>query len=157
MNAVCFAPPSLVLGLLAPDRLDETCRTLQASQGGGAGMDAGAYALVFFVNCLLEAPAYAIAGRILGRSPLTVAGQILGLNLATHPAVYFALPALAEMQGWTLLSQASISEGFAFAAEALLLRAVWRYPWRSAAVASVLANLTSWWIGAYLSSSGLLP
>jgi hypothetical protein len=157
MNAVCLAPPSLLLGLLAPSRLDEACRALQSSQGGAAATPFAIYALIFLINCLLEAPAYGVAGRILGRSPQTILAQIVGLNLATHPAVYFVLPALAEKQGWTLLTQASISEAFAFITEALLLRAVWHYPLRSAVAASLLANLSSWWIGTYLSDAGLLP
>jgi len=147
-----------MLGLFAPGKIDETCRALQMSAADTAdAVGLAAYGLVFLVNCLLEAPAYGIAGRAMGRSPRTVASQIAGLNLATHPIVYFALPALAERQGWTLLTLASVSEGFAFALEAVLLRAVWNYPWRAAAATSLFANLTSWWIGAYLSGAGLLP
>ncbi len=158
MNAACFAPPGIVLGLFAPGMLGEACRVLQLSEAGGAAdITAAAYALVFSVNCILEAPAYAIAGRIMGRPLHAVLGQIAGLNLATHPTVYFVLPVLAERLGWTLLAQASVSEVFAFAVEAALLRAFWQYPWRAAAAASFLANLTSWWAGAYLSGSGFLP
>jgi hypothetical protein len=155
--AVCFAPPALLMGLLAPSLLDEACRTLQSAGAGAADTPFAAYVLVFLVNCLLETPAYAIAGRWLGRSPQSVLGQILGLNFATHPAVYFILPALAEKQGWTAFTQMGVSEAFAFGAEALLLRAAWHYSWRWAVAASALANLSSWWIGAHLSDSGLLP
>ncbi|MGO9544746.1 MAG: hypothetical protein ACLPPF_08125 [Rhodomicrobium sp.] len=158
MNAACFAPPGIVLGLFAPGMLGETCRVLQLSEAGGSeDISAAAYGLVFLVNCILEAPAYAIAGRIMGRPAHAILGQIAGLNLATHPAVYFVLPVLAERLGWTLLTQAAVSEVFAFTVEAALLRAVWKYPWRAAAAASFLANLTSWWSGAYLSGSGFLP
>ncbi len=158
MNPGCFAPPGVVLGLIAPGMLDEACHAVQINEAGGtADITFPAYALVFFVNCILEAPAYGIGGRIMGRGPRAVAGQIAGLNLATHPCVYFLLPALAERAGWTLLTQASVSEVFAFAVEAALLRAVWKYPWHAAAAASFLANLTSWWTGAYLSGAGLLP
>jgi hypothetical protein len=147
-----------MLGLFAPGKIDATCRALQMSAADTAGaVGLPAYGFVFLVNWLLEAPAYGIAGRVMGCSPRTIASQIVGLNLATHPIVYFALPALAERQGWTLLTLASVSEGFAFAAEAALLRAVWNYPWRAAAAASFFANLTSWWAGAYLSGTGLLP
>ncbi len=157
MNAACLAPPFVVLGLAAPDRLDAACRAVLGGEAGAADITFAAYALVFLVNCLLEAPAYGISARIVGRSRQAALGQIVGLNLATHPAVYFALPTLAESLGWSLLAQVSVSEIFAFAVEAALLRGIWAYPWRSAALASALANLSSWWAGAYLSESGLLP
>jgi hypothetical protein len=157
MNAACLAPPFVVLDLAAPGRLSAACRTVLSGEAGAADITFAAYALVFLVNCLLEAPAYGISARIMGRSRLAALGQIIGLNLATHPAVYFALPSLAESLGWSLLTQVSVSEIFAFAVEAALLRGIWAYPWRSAALASALANLSSWWAGAYLSESGLLP
>jgi hypothetical protein len=157
MNAACLAPPGILLGLLAPGRLDEACRALQLSKDDLAGVTFWAYLLVFLVNCVLETPAYGIAGRMLGRPARTVLAQILLLNLATHPAVYFAWPALAGKLGWTLLTLYGISELFAFAVEAALLRAVWAYSWRSAALASALANLSSWWAGAYLSFFDFLP
>jgi hypothetical protein len=157
MNAACLAPPFVVLDLLAPGRLGAACRTVLSGEAGAADVTLAAYALVFLANCLLEAPAYGVFAHIMGRSRQAALGQIIGLNLATHPAVYFVFPSLAESLGWSLLTQVSVSEIFAFAVEAALLRGIWAYPWRSAVLASALANLSSWWAGAYLSESGLLP
>ncbi len=157
MNAACLAPRGIVLGLLAPGQLDEACRTLLLSKDDLEGVTFWAYLLVFLVNCALETPAYGIAGRTMGRPARTVLAQIFLLNLATHPAVYFAWPALSQSLGWTLLTLYSASELFAFAVEAALLRTVWTYSWRSAVLASALANLSSWWAGAYLSFFDLLP
>jgi hypothetical protein len=151
----CFAPFYLLLGLAAPDRLGLMCRAAQAAAAETNDVSLSAYAAVFLLNCLLEAPAYWLAGRKLGRSHREIAGQVVLLNLATHPLVYYGFPHVASTAEWSWLTMVTLCEIFAFTMEAVLLRIVWRYSWPMAIFASTAANFTSWQTGALLYDAGM--
>jgi hypothetical protein len=156
MNDLCFTPPNVILGFVDPAALAATCAAIQNVGASATSTALPAYMAVFAINALLEAPAYGIAGYLNKQTPSTILGQILILNIATHPIVYYLFPLFAGHAAWTLLTLAGTSEAFAIVVEAALLKIVWNFSWSAAAFASLAANLTSWWVGAYLAEAGLL-
>ena len=82
--------------------------------------------------------------------------QVLVLNLATHPIVFFVFPYFLEKTGSDIFTYIWTAEFFAFAIEAMILKLYYRYSWRSAVWASGLANLFSWSVGIWLQTLGLL-
>jgi len=57
--------------------------------------------------------------------------------------------ARAGISGGTSLA---LSEGFAVMLEALVLNCVWEIPMGRALTGSLLANMTSWWLGTWIVS-----
>jgi len=104
------------------------------------------YALYFFWTCVIEAPVYAFALRTL--TWRRRAAAIVGLNLATHPLVYFAFPLLALRLHWDPLRAVLAAEAFAVLVEAVLLWRMRRSGSFVAALAySFAANLASFVFG----------
>jgi hypothetical protein len=107
------------------------------------------YLELFATTCALEAviywPAFAWLQPASKWSTRTKA--ILGVNLATHPAVVFLLPLLAARLEISYACYLASAEIFATVIEALLLRWVFRFSMQTAFIVSIVANLFSWWIG----------
>ncbi len=81
------------------------------------------WVITFSLTCLLELPIYVFTLRRVVRLGWALA-LVLGLNLATHPIVWFLLPRLFENQ----LHYVLIAEAFAVVVEGLVLGALafWR-------------------------------
>jgi hypothetical protein len=156
LRDLCFTPPNVILGLVEPGALEGVCAAIQNDEASATSTAFPVYVAVFAVNALLEAPAYGFAGYLNKQAPVAILRQILVLNIATHPAVFYLFPLLASRLGWTLLTLTGASEAFAIVVEAALLKLVWNFSWLAAAFASLAANLTSWWVGAYLMEAGFL-
>lgn len=102
------------------------------------------WVITFSLTCLLELPIYVIPLRRV--VPLGWAlALVLGLNLATHPIVWFLLPRLFENQ----LHYVLIAEAFAVVVEGLILGALtfWRrwqgWGWLAMIGLAFLANAWS--------------
>jgi hypothetical protein len=103
---------------------------------------------IFALTCLLELPVY----LWLLRPAVTPARGLLvciGLNLLTHPLVWFVFPTLLENQVHYVL----VAEAFAVIVEGLALVALarWRgwegFPWLSLVGVAFLANAFSATVG----------
>jgi hypothetical protein len=108
------------------------------------------------MTCLLEAPAYLAFGLWAKQKVPRLLIQIVILNLATHPIVFWLVPWLFEKAHQTTGVYLLLGELFAFGVEALILRKWARYPWSLSIVTSVAANLTSWWVGVVFVEGGIL-
>jgi hypothetical protein len=115
------------------------------------------YLCIFAATCVMEFPFYFLVGKTQGKNLRQLLLQTIGLNLATHPFIFWVLPWIGERLEWKFLTTASLSEFFAFAVETALLRFVAKYSWGIAILASGTANVFSWWFGLYLRQKGLLP
>jgi len=71
----------------------------------------------------------------------------LVVNLASHPAVYFLFPRIADEYGITFGWYVLYAEVFAVAIEGLLLWRVFRVKAMAAFSISLAVNLCSWLIG----------
>jgi hypothetical protein len=114
------------------------------------------YLGVFLLTCSLESIFYFIAAKKQKLTHSKTIEQILVLNLATHPIVFFIFPLLLEKAGSDILTYIWTAELFAFAIEALLLKFRYRYSWTMAILTSGLANLFSWSVGIWLQTINLL-
>ncbi len=110
----------------------------------------------FLLTCLLESGFYFISGKIQKLQNLKIIEQILVLNIATHPIVFFVFPYVLEKAGANIFTYIWIAEYFAFAVEAIILKFRYRYSWKLAIQTSGLANLFSWTAGVWLQAMNLL-
>jgi hypothetical protein len=110
----------------------------------------------FLLTCLLESIFYFRAGQKKKLTPSKIIEQILVLNLATHPLVFFIFPMVLEKAGSTVFTYIWTAELFAFAVESILLVRRYHYSWTMAIMTSCLANLFSWSIGIWLQVMNLL-
>jgi hypothetical protein len=133
-----------------PARLEPVCRAILGSPQSATQVSALDYFGAFFLTCVLEAPFYLWALR---GSALSTRGRwlaVVWLNLATHPAVYFAFPWLSARLDGSYAQTVAASESFAWLVEACLLAAVCGLSRARSAAFSLAANLSSWWIGLYI-------
>jgi hypothetical protein len=146
----CYTPLVVIKAAFASNQLDALCLASLKNIVTRNQISLGSYLLIFAATILLESPIYFLAGKYCGQTIRRICGQILLLNLATHPIVTWIIPPLAE--GWRLdgLTTVLISEIFAPIVEAILLRKVYKYTRPIAILAAILANLCSWWLGLYL-------
>lgn len=150
LNA-CFSPLSLVIAFFRPAHLDPICAAVLFEQTHPAYVRLARYLIYFSATCVLEAPFYWVASA--GRQTLTTGrrvAQIIILNLATHPAVTWLFPAIFSAMNRPYRDTLFFSESFAWIVEALILRFAYKYEPARAVVASISANLFSWWAGLYL-------
>jgi hypothetical protein len=105
----------------------------------------------FGLTLLLEAPIYAwFLRERLGF--LRKSLFILAVNVATHPMIWFVFPELFSKFEADIGAYVIFSELFAPLVEGLLLKFAFGISSRFAFVGAAVANLFSWWIGAYLIS-----
>jgi len=149
---MCYSPWSILKYFFYHGGLDDVCWTiLQSPTTSGEG-NLIAYVAVFLLTCSLEAPIYFLAAHKWKFKPHQTLHQILVLNLATHPLVYWVFPRVMEALEWRAAYMVTSAEVFAIVTEALLLKYCWKYSWRWAWGASLIANLFSWWAGSLLLS-----
>jgi hypothetical protein len=119
--------------------------------------------VIFTLTCVLELPIYLLPLRPVLPLRLGIV-LLLGLNLATHPIVWFLLPRIFENQVHYVLA----AEAFAVIVEGLILGALARrqrwegWGWLSAVGLAFLANACSAGIGEVIAYRlvgwlGLLP
>ena len=72
------------------------------------------------------------------------------MNIATHPIVSWFFPWLMNTLQRPTSNYILLSELFAPLAEAILLRYVFKLSWRLSLLASIFANIFSWWAGLYV-------
>jgi hypothetical protein len=152
MSAGCYAPDSVFQALVLPDSLSTVCLAVLTSDAVRSHSSFLFYLLIFSLTCLLEAPFYFAAGRLMGRSVRESAKQILLLNLATHPIVFWVIPFAMELLGKNIMAYVLTGEVFAPVVEALILQFWARYPWKYAWITAIAANLFSWWFGLWVLS-----
>lgn len=97
------------------------------------------YLYIFLQSNLIEVPFYYLFLRRL-YSPLNSFGLITAINSLTHPLVFFILMNLKN----TYLENILLAESFAVASEALFLFWICQLNWKTAFLASLVANLASW-------------
>lgn len=114
------------------------------------------YLGIFLMTCALESIFYFIFGKIQKLTTPNILQQILILNLATHPIVFFFFPYILEKAGSDIFTYIWTAELFAFVVESLILKVRYRYSWMIAILTSGLANLFSWSIGIWLQTQNLL-
>jgi hypothetical protein len=110
---------------------------------------------IFALTCALEAPFYVLGAfrnmswrnRILG---------LIGLNLCTHPLVFYGFPTIAAHLGISYAGTLTISEAFAPLCEALVVALLLthglkhKFSFARSLSVALSANLFSWWVGIYL-------
>jgi hypothetical protein len=148
MLEVCQTPATLVQFFFAKASLSPECLWALLVGPRPRSTTLGEYALVYFFTCLIEFPFYWLGLR--NRCGLVkIAWVTLVLNLATHPLIYFLFPLLVfRLHGGSYQSLLA-SEVFAPVVEAMLLYGITRLNVITVVASSVVANLCSWWIGAY--------
>ena len=102
--------------------------------------------LAFVVTCILEALVYQLAWTFCAneKQRLRCLKDCLTVNAFTHPFIYLVLPMLVSDDAVTYVL---VAESVAVLGEALLL---WKLNYRFAWSLSIVANLTSWWVGSWL-------
>jgi len=111
------------------------------------------WARAFALTLAVEAPIAVWLLRDADRSRLRRLGAVLAGNLATHPAVWFILPAL----GLSHLPITAVQETWAVVIELAVYRLVFpTLPWSRALGVSALANGASFAVGLLLRSRGLV-
>ena len=95
----------------------------------------------FVLTLVIELPVLYLVLRGRVRTGLIVVTGILS-NVSTLPIVWFVFPVWLEGIPYTI-----ISEVFAVGAECLIMRLALRVGWKSACLASILANASSFVIG----------
>jgi hypothetical protein len=128
-----------------------TCEELLRTPIQDRAYPAEQWGFAFFLTIALEAPIYWLGLRT-KLSLRRIAAVILILNLLTHPAVWYLWPRWAFRAGWDFRTYALACEIFAPALEAFTLILGFKIPPGRAVVTSILANLCSWWIGAWIQS-----
>lgn len=103
-----------------------------------------AWAWAFGLTLLMELPVYTVVPAPLPWPRRLLLG--LGLNLATHPLLWYAFPRFHPYFLWAL-----VAESWVTLTEALLLAAAWRGQFPKALLVSFLANLLSTLTGLYVS------
>lgn len=114
------------------------------------------YVGLFLLTCFLESIFYFISAKKYKLTNAKIVEQILVLNLATHPIVFFVFPYVLEKAGSDIFTYIWTAELFAFAIEAILLKFRYRYSWKMSFLTSGLANLASWSAGIWLQANNLL-
>jgi hypothetical protein len=114
------------------------------------------YLGIFLMTCFLESIFYFLVGKWRKLTIPKIIEQILILNLATHPVVFFVFPYFVEGAGSDVFTYIWTAELFAFVIEALILKYRYRYSWALAILTSGLANLFSWTVGIWLQVKGIL-
>lgn len=105
------------------------------------------WAWAFVWTLALELPIYALIVRRWVRGGLPLLAVLLGLNVATHPALWYLAPRFHPYWIWVLTMETGV-----VVVEALLLTLYLRrhdvpLPWLRALLAAFVANLVSTLIG----------
>jgi hypothetical protein len=114
------------------------------------------YSIYFLLTLLFETPWYLIFGWIGQQKLLATIKQILTLNLATHPIIFWVIPYIFNYLNLSALSYIVIAEAFAFMIEMFILKFVFNVVWFRSFVTSLCANVFSWLVGVWLQTQGLL-
>lgn len=151
----CVTPLGITRYLINSPVLTDACWNLLSEPQWADQIILSEWIAVFLLTCLFEAPflwlalAHRTARSWRERAISFLSASVL-TNLATHPAVYFAIPfathALQSSHATTIL----VGESFAPLAEALLLWRFWKLRPGLAFSRITVGNLFSWWIGAYV-------
>jgi hypothetical protein len=107
------------------------------------------YLPAYGFTVLLEFPFYFWVLRKKGRF-LSAAIATFGVNLATHPAVWYFWPQLFSKHGLNYGILVSFVELLVPIIEAGLLTLYFKTSFIRTYAIAVLANLFSWWVGVYL-------
>jgi len=149
MTADCVSPLSLWLSFTSSPSLRLACQVILEGTTEATHMPFQQYLVFFMLTCLMEGPIYWWATpHIL--SPLRRIFVIFWVNIATHPVVTWVFPLLFSRLHRPNRETILTSELFAPVIEALMLKFQFKLPWHRALLASGVANLLSWWGGAYL-------
>ncbi len=147
MNAPCNTPLDLFYTYFIPEKVSERCSYLGLLPVTPTAFHAAIYLGAFGLTLLLEFPFYFFA---LGKMPFRRKLMVLLLaNLATHPAIYFLFPWLGSLLNVNYQNYLLFAEVFVPLVEAFLIIKFWKVPIVKGLFWMLLANLASWWIGAY--------
>ncbi len=146
-DRICYNPYSIFEYFLRPATLSDACQMLLSSSTWLPLMNYKEYALLFAMVCALEAPLYLNIQSLSWRKRFAA---LVGLNLATHPAITFLLPALLNNYGFSTAGLILTTETLAFLVEAFILYFAFKVGAKTAFVFALLANLFSWSFGLYL-------
>ena len=108
------------------------------------------------MTIVLETPWYLFFGWVGRQKMITTIKQILILNLATHPIVFWVIPFVFNYFSLNALSYIVTAEMFALIIEMFILKFAFKVSWSRSFVASLCANLFSWSMGVWLQTLGLL-
>jgi hypothetical protein len=140
----CYGPLSLLKATFAPGSLDAACIAALRSKSVPTHSSFAGYLFYFALTCALEAPFYSALGRAKGLKPRTWLGQILVLNLATHPLVFWGFPWFFSLKNQSMFRTVLAAELLAPLVEAALLRFAFKSSWTISIAVAFLANLFSW-------------
>lgn len=146
----CYTPFTILLAWVHSDSVRTQCLAALENESVRYDGTFSKYLSIFALTCLIEFPFYWMAGKRAGRKIKDILAQTIILNLATHPLVLWVFPLWGEIYGLNMLQTTTFSELFALIVEALLMFYLFRFSWRIAFTTSLLANLASWWLGAYI-------
>ena len=151
MALVCTDPATLAQYFIAPEHLSFTYRfVLSQPITTNVIPDALSYLPVLIKTLAFEAPIYLILLRWKKFTWSASLLHILLLNLLTHPVVVFALPTYFSQNGYSYAAYLGSAELFALYVEAFYLWSLCKVSPKMAFNFSLLANITSWWLGLYI-------
>lgn len=103
----------------------------------------GEWAQAFVLTLLIEGPIYGVGLRRAGLPWTQVLALILGVNLVTHPALWYVMPRFSPYWAWVLVAETGVTltEG------ALIAR---QLGWARGLGLAVLANTVSTVMGLWV-------
>jgi len=140
----CLTPWAVVINQFA----QHSCGDIYASPLANDSFSFFEYLPFFLKTMLLEFPIYYFFLRKAYRLDKILLINFL-INLATHQIIFLAMPSVFIKLDFNYYQYLMIAEIFAPTVEALLLRFAYKLNWKTAILASVLANLFSWTVGIY--------
>jgi hypothetical protein len=151
----CYSPLGVIRELLLIPHQDSSCSLLlQSPLTELSETSLQHYLTILLLTIALEL-SFFLLPFYLSHFPVKktlLHGSLAALlcNLISHPFVYFIFPLLGMKSHLSYLSVLISAELFAPTLEILILISIWRLPRRSVIPSLITANLTSWWIGIYL-------
>ena len=151
----CYSPLGIFRELLLTPSLESPCSiALSTPLTELSDVSLGQYLSILMLTIALESCFFFLA-FYLNKTPfkkllLQGTSSTLLCNGISHPFVYFVFPAMGVAYQLSYLHVLMGAEIFAPLIEALVLIKIWNLPGRIAWPCLIVANLTSWWIGIYL-------
>lgn len=144
----CLTPDIIYKAIIHPAEISLNCDFILNHLVQPTEFHLNSYLSAFLLTCLLEAPFYLWAFRF---SLLFKSITLLFIaNIITHPIIYFLLPWFFSLLKMNTLSFIVIAEIFAPITEAIILWRFAKLPIGRALIMMILANIFSWYIGAWL-------
>ena len=109
----------------------------------------------FVWTCAIEIPIYALFFRPRFKSPWTAVGLAFGLQVVTHPTLWYAIPQFEPYETWLLVAETGVTTTEALLASVALHLADRSQPGRAVgvgALAAIVANVTTTYVGGWMNN-----